>query len=513
MPSVYFTEEHEVFRREVRRFLTREVTPHAAAWEAARRIPRSIFRRMGELGFLGITAREEHGGSGGDLFHAVAFLEELPRSRMGGFCAAVSVQQFMATPHIARYGGDQLAERYVAPSVAGHKVGALAITEPNTGSDVAAIRTSATRDGDRWVIRGSKTFVTNGADGDFFTVAVRTGPERTAGISLIVVDADTPGVRVCRRLDKLGWHSSDTAEIAFDDVHVPGGNLVGREGDGFAMLMESFRLERLAAAAIAIGSSEVTLETTIDYMSSRKVFGRTLDRFEVLRHRLADLGSELEAARQLTYHATWLLARGEPAVGECSMAKLVSTELGKRVADECLQFFGGYGFMEEYPAARFFRDARAATITAGTSEVMREIIAKVMVDGAVPLEAPAPTTAPAERPSEPKARPLGVESLMRSLPGRLRPAGARGWNATFHYRIHGAPKPEWTVSIDHGSCRVDEGLQASPNCTVQMSEETYLGIEGGTVDPRAAFLSGKVKVSNLGQMIRFVESFRGLSGP
>jgi len=289
MPSIYFTEEHDAFRAEVRRFLTREVAPHASAWEAARRIPRRIFLRMAELGFLGITAREEHGGAEGDLFHAVAFLEELPRSRMGGFCAAVSVQQFMATPHIARYGTKELAERFVAPSVAGRKVGALAITEPNTGSDVGAIRTSATREGEAWVIRGSKTFITNGADGDFFTVAVRTGPDRTSGISLIVVPADTPGVRVARRLDKLGWHSSDTAEIAFDDVRVPAANLVGRQGDGFAMLMESFRLERLAAAAIANGSSEVTLETTLDYMSSRKVFGRTLDRFQVLRHRLADL--------------------------------------------------------------------------------------------------------------------------------------------------------------------------------------------------------------------------------
>lgn len=511
MPSVYFTQEHEAFREGVRRFLTREVAPHAAAWEAARRIPRRIFLRMAELGYLGITAREEHGGAGGDLFHAVAFLEELPRSRMGGFCAAVSVQQFMATSHIARYGTKELAGSYVTPSVAGRKVGALAITEPDTGSDVAAIRTSATREGDSWVIRGSKTFVTNGADGDFFTVAVRTGSGRTSGISLIVVDADTPGVRVARRLDKLGWHSSDTAEIVFDEVRVPAGNLVGLEGHGFAMLMESFRLERLAAAAIAVGTSEVTLETTLSYMSSREVFGRTLDRFQVLRHRLADLGSDLEAARQLTYHATWLLAHGHGAVRECSMAKLVSTELGKRVADECLQFFGGYGFMEEYPAARFYRDARAATITAGTSEVMREIIAKVMVDGVVQL--PPEDPAELERRAVPADPEGSVETLMRSLPERLRSSGARGWNATFHYRIQGAHKPEWTVSVDRGACRVDEGLRASPDCVVEMSQETYLGLEAGTLDPRSAFLSGRVKVSNLGQMIRFIESFRGLPGP
>jgi len=421
MRSIYFTDEHDVFRREVRRFMVREVAPHADAWEAARRIPRSIFLRMGELGFLGIIGPESAGGAGGDLFHAVAFLEELPRSRMGGFCAAVAVQQFMATPHIARHGTAELQRAYLTPSIAGRKVGALAITEPDAGSDVAAIRCSASRDGEDWVIRGSKTFITNGADGDFFTVAVRTGPgPGAAGISLIVVDSDAPGVRVARRLDKLGWHCSDTAEIAFDDVRAPASRLIGGAGEGFAMLMESFQLERLAAAAIAVGSSEVTLETTLDYMASREVFGRTLDRFQVLRHRVADLAAELEAARQLTYHAAWLLQRGERAVGECSMAKLVTTEIGKRIADECLQFFGGYGIMEEFPAARFYRDARAATLTAGTSEVMREIIAKVMIGASTPSgrdarttaparavdpPAPAPETAPADPPVGPPADP------------------------------------------------------------------------------------------------------------
>jgi len=517
MRSIYFTAEHDVFRREVRRFLIREVAPHADAWEAARRIPRSIFLRMGELGFLGITGPESAGGAGGDLFHAVAFLEELPRSRMGGFCAAVAVQQFMATPHIARHGTAELKRAYLAPSIAGRKVGALAITEPDAGSDVAAIRCSATRDGEDWVIRGSKTFITNGADGDFFTVAVRTGPGAgAAGISLILVDADAPGVRVARRLDKLGWHCSDTAEIVFDDVRVPSSRLVAGVGEGFAMLMESFQLERLAAAAVAVGSSQVTLEATLEYMASREVFGRTLDRLQVLRHRLADLAAELEAARQLTYHAAWLLQHGERAVGECSMAKLVTTELGKRIADECLQFFGGYGIMEEYPAARFYRDARAATITAGTSEVMREIIAKVMIGASAPPEH-ARTTAPARPVDPPAAAPARavseVERLMRSLTERIRPAAARGWSATFHCRIQGADKPEWTVRIEDGACRVAEGLQSAPDCVVQLSEETYVGIETGTVDPRAAVVSGAVKVSNLGQMIRFIEAFRARPHP
>jgi len=375
--SVYFGEEHERFRQQVRRFVEGEVAPHADAWEQAGRIPREIFARMGELGFLGITAPESCGGSGADLFFAIAFLEELPRSRMGGFCAAVSVQQFMATPHILRHGTDDLRERYVAPSVAGRKVGALAITEPDTGSDVASLRTGARREDEVWVVDGAKTFITNGADGDFFTLAVRTGEGPGArGLSLLVVDADAPGVTVSRRLRKLGWHASDTAELRFDEVRVPAGNLIGRAGAGFPMIVESFALERIAAATIAVGSGEVALEQARAYMAARRVFGRRVDSFQALRHRIADLAAELEAARQLAYHAAWLYERGEPAIRESAMAKLVATELGQRIADACVQVHGGYGFMEEFPAARLWRDARGATITAGTSEIMREIVAR-----------------------------------------------------------------------------------------------------------------------------------------
>ncbi len=379
MRSVYFGEEHEAFRTAVRRFVVDEVAPHAADWEAAGAIPREIFARMGELGMLGILAPEEYGGAAADVFFAVAFLEELPRSMMGGFCAAVSVQQFMATPHILRHGSAELKRRYVAPSVAGGKVGALAITEPDTGSDVAAIRTTAVRDGDGYVVNGAKTFITNGADGDFFTLAVRTGAEGAGGLSLLVVDADAPGI-TRRRLDKLGWHASDTAEVAFEDVRVPASRLIGEENRGFAIIMESFRLERIAAAAIACGSAALVLEQTLTYMGSRQVFGRALNRFQALRHRLADLDAELEGARQLTHHAAWLLQQEDPSPREAATAKLVSTEMGKRVADECLQLHGGYGFMEEYPVARQYRDARAATLAAGTSEVMREIIARILID-------------------------------------------------------------------------------------------------------------------------------------
>jgi acyl-CoA dehydrogenase len=518
MRSVYFTEEHDAFRREVRRFLTHEIAPHAADWESAGRIPRAVYARMGELGFLGITAAEELGGAGADLFYAVAFLEELPRSLMGGFCAAVSVQQFMATPHIARAGSDALKRRYLAPSIEGRLVGALAITEPDTGSDVASIRTTAVRDGDSFVVTGSKTFITNGAEGDFYTTAVRTGSDPgAAGISLLVIDADTPGVRVASRLAKLGWHSSDTAELVFEEARIPAGNLIGEEGGGFYQIMESFALERLCAAVIAVGSADVALEVTLRHMADRKAFGKPLNRFQALRHRLADLAAELEAARQLAFHTAWLMERGDRALRESAMAKLVCTELGKRVADECLQMFGGYGFMEEYAVARFYRDARGGTITAGTSEIMREIIARLTIDEFQP--APAENVAKeraatgptaGERVDERPADPATLDQVMRSLVGRVRPEKIADWNGVFHFTFDGAQQSQWTMQVLDGSCQVDEGHHGEADCTLKTKEKTFIGIQTGTVNPEAAFMMGKIKVTNLPMMIRFVQAFRSL---
>ena len=381
MTSIYFGEEHESFRRSVRQFLEGEVAPRAREWEEARRIPRDVFRRMGDLGFLGVLAPEELGGADGSVFHAIALLEELPRSRMGGFVAAVSVQQFIATGAIALHGTEEQKHRWLAPSVAGTKVGAIAISEPDTGSDVAAIRTTARRDGDAWVIDGAKTWITNGVEGDFVVVACRTAADAGAGgISLLVVEADTPGFSRSR-LRKMGWHCSDTAELTFTDVRVPLGNLVGAENEGFFLIMETFVLERLVTAATSVGSARLALEETRKYVLSREAFGKPIGKFQAIRHRLADLHAELEAAAQLVYHAAWLHERGENPVAEACMAKLLATELSKRTADECLQFFGGYGTVEEYPMERFFRDARFGTIVAGTSEIMREVIAKSAIDG------------------------------------------------------------------------------------------------------------------------------------
>ena len=383
MTSIYFGEEHESFRRSVRQFLEGEVAPRARDWEEARRIARDVFRRMGDLGFLGILFPEELGGTGASIFHAIAFLEELPRSLMGGFVAAVSVQQFIATGAIALHGTEEQKRRWLAPSIAGTRIGAIAISEPDTGSDVAAIRTSARRDGDAWVIDGAKTWITNGVEGDFVVVACRTDRDAGAGgLSLIVVEADAPGFSRTR-LRKMGWHSSDTAELTFEGVRVPLGNLVGGENEGFYLIMETFVLERLVTAATSVGSTRLALEETRKYVLSREAFGRPIGKFQAIRHRLADLHAELEAAAQLVYHAAWLHERGGNPVAEACMAKLLATELSKKTADECLQFFGGYGTVEEYPMERFFRDARFGTIVAGTSEIMREVIAKATIDGVV----------------------------------------------------------------------------------------------------------------------------------
>ncbi|MFQ5632280.1 MAG: acyl-CoA dehydrogenase family protein, partial [bacterium] len=357
MKSPYFSEEHELFRATAREFMQKEVVPFASQWEKEKRIPRALWKKMAELGFLGINFPEKYGGAGADFFYTVAFLEEVGHCALAGFTAAVLVQQYMATAHIERVGSEELKEKYLVPSIAGKKVGALGITEPNAGSDVAAIRTRAIRDGDHYVINGSKTFITNGVDGDFVTIAVKTDPEAgTEGISIIVVDTDTPGYSA-KRLDKMGLHCSDTGELSFDDVRVPASNLIGQENMGFYYIMESFQLERLGAAITSFATTETCLEETLKYITEREAFGKPLAKFQVIRHALANLASELEAVKQLTYYTSWLYEQGEQAIRECSMAKMLATELSKKAADTCLQFFGGYGYMDEYPISRIFRDA------------------------------------------------------------------------------------------------------------------------------------------------------------
>lgn len=536
MKSPYFTSDHDIFRQSVRQFIETEIKPNAAKWEAEERVPKEVWKRMGDLGFLGINHPEEYGGTNQDFFYTVAYLEEIGRSGMGGFAAAVGVHQYMSTAHMLKVGSEQLKQEYLTKAISGEYWGALGITEPFAGSDVANIRTTAKREGDYYIINGSKTFITNGVFADFVTVACKTTPDAGAGgISLIVVPRGTPGF-TASQLKKIGWHSSDTGELAFDNVKVPVTNLVGEENMGFYYIMDSFQLERLVTAITAVEGANYALESAMKYMSEREAFGRPIKKFQVLRHRLAELSSEIEAIRQFTYHTSWLYNEGEFAVKECSMAKLLSTEVGKKAADVCLQCFGGYGYMEEYEIARMYRDARVGTIVGGTSEIMLEIIAKMMFDQvqydsayknppapkAQPAAAPAATavqTAAASAPQESNnikttntmSTPQTAVEIIRSLPSRLKAGAGQGVDITYHFDIEGPQGGQFTVRVNDGVCTVEDGLHGEPKCVVKTTDTTYADTELGRTNAQMAVMMGKIKVSNIGSMMKFVEMFNRLA--
>jgi len=378
MPVAFepFTEDHRALRRTVRELCERELAPFARAWDQAGRFPRELFRRFGELGLFGIRHPVAWGGSGLDYWYVVAYAEELVRSRSAGLNMAMLVQGEMAIPVIADLGTDEQKREFLAPAIRGDRVAALAVSEPDAGSDVAALRTTARRDGDDYVVNGTKTFITNGTRADFLTLAVRTGPPGPRGLSLLTFPTDARGFAVSRELEKLGNLASDTALLFFEDARVPRRYLLGEENQGFGYLMENFQGERLAAALIAVASSKLMLEDALGYARERRAFGRTLASMQVWRHRFAEHQAAVEAARWLTYRAADLFARGEDAVKAISMAKLVACDLAQRVAYDCLQIEGGQGYMLESPIARAFRDVRLLTIAGGTSEIMKEIVAK-----------------------------------------------------------------------------------------------------------------------------------------
>ncbi|OUM86853.1 MAG: acyl-CoA dehydrogenase [Bacillus thermozeamaize] len=375
----YFQEEHEALRKVIRRFVANEVTPYIEEWEEKGEFPREIVKRMGELGFLGLRYPEEVGGQGGDYFSVIVLAEEMARCGAGGFPMAIAVQTDMATPPILEFGTPDQIERFLKPAIRGEKLAAIGITEPNHGSDVAGIQTRAVRDGDDWVINGSKTFITNGPRADFITMVVRTSDKPGyEGLSLFLVELDRPGVSVSRKLDKVGMRSSDTAEIVFDNVRVPQENLLGEEGKGFYQIMWQLQGERLIGAAGSVGMAQYAYELARDYAKERKAFQRPLSQFQVIAHLLAEMATEIEAARHLTYAAAYRFARGEVPTKEISMAKLVAAQVAHWVADRALQIFGGYGYMMEYPIQRIWRDTRLYRIGGGTDEIMKEIIAKQM---------------------------------------------------------------------------------------------------------------------------------------
>ena len=385
-PVKIFDEQHGMFRQAVRSFVEKEIEPHIDEWEQAGQIPKAIWPRMGALGFLGVEYDERYGGGGADFLTTAVLCEEAARSRCASFAMALGVPTDMASPHLYWTGSEALKENYLPGICRGELLTAIAVTEPGGGSDVAAIRTRAVRDGDHYVLNGSKMFITNGVMADLFFVAARigsgdrekgdSGKKRHGGISMFLVERSTPGFSVSRKLDKMGNRASDTAELAFENLRVPAGNLLGREGVGFYEVMRVFQRERLVAGLHAVAGCERALEDTIAYVKQRHAFDGPLSGKQVVRHKLADLATLIEATRWLTYAACLKFQGGEEAVKEISMVKLFAGEMAQKVAYDCVQLHGGYGYMREYPVERFFRDIRLMTIGGGTSEIMKEIIAK-----------------------------------------------------------------------------------------------------------------------------------------
>ena len=371
-----FTDEHQAFRRVVREFAEKELAPHARAWDEAGEFPRELFRRFGEMGFLGIRHDPAWGGSGLDYWYVVAYAEELVRARNGGLGTGMLVQGEMATPIIGELGTDEQKREFLAPALRGDKVAALAISEPDAGSDVAALRTRARRDGDDLVISGSKTWISNGCRADFLTLAVRTGEDGYGGISLVTFPTDVAGFQVSRKLEKVGNLSSDTAVLFFDDCRIPARYLLGEENQGFGHIMTGFQGERLVTAVTAVAGAQLVLDDALRYGQERKAFGRPIGTFQAWRHRFAEHLSRLEAARWLTYRACDLFARGQVAFREISMAKLVAGDLAQEIAYDAMQFHGGMGYMTESDVARAWRDLRLLTIGGGTSEIMKELISR-----------------------------------------------------------------------------------------------------------------------------------------
>ena len=380
MNNMYFTEEHESFRQSFRDFLLKEVVPYVNKWEKQGFVDKQIWKKFGEMGYFGLNYPEEFGGLNLDLFYTVIFLEEMQKVNSGGFAAAMWAHTYLAMTHLNAEGSEFIKEKYLAPSINGEKVGCLCISEPFGGSDVAGMRTTATKEGTNYIINGSKTCITNGVFSDYLVVAAKTSPELgNKGMSIFVLDRETKGISASN-LEKLGWKASDTAEIAFDNVIVPQENLLGEENKGFSYIMQHFALERVIMGVNAHARAEFALDYAIQYMSERKAFGKTIDQFQALRHKVADMASEVEMCKEFNYSIIYRLDKGQYVVKEATMSKLVSTKMADEVIYQCLQLLGGYGYMEEYPMARLLRDSRLGPIGGGTSEILREIIAKMIID-------------------------------------------------------------------------------------------------------------------------------------
>ncbi|MEZ5508737.1 MAG: acyl-CoA dehydrogenase family protein [Gammaproteobacteria bacterium] len=371
----YFGETQSIVRQNVRKFVEQEINPHVDAWEEAGELPRSLYEKAGAAGILGIGYPEELGGTGFDMFTKIACSEELMGCGSGGVVASLGSLD-IGLPPIVKWGSEELKQRVCPDVIAGRKIQCLAITEPGGGSDVANLRTRAVRDGDHYIVNGSKTFITSGVNADYYTVAVRTGGDGYGGISLLLLEKGMPGFSVSRKLKKMGWWASDTAELFFQDVKVPVANLIGPENGGFYVIMTNFQMERLNLAVMANCTSQLALDACLTYVKERQAFGRPLAGFQVLRHKLAEMATQLEASKEFTYRVAARIAAGEAVVKEVSMAKNFATTVSDRVTYDAVQLFGGMGYMRESLVERLYRDNRILAIGGGTYEIMNEVIAK-----------------------------------------------------------------------------------------------------------------------------------------
>ncbi len=377
MNDEMFSAEHQEMRRVLRKYVETELYPHATEWEEAGGYPSEVIHDMGRHGFLGMSYPEEYGGSGGDYLYQVVLAEEMAGSGSGGLNMGLAVHTDMVLPTVLKFGTEEQKQRYLKPSLAGEMIGCLGITEPNTGSDVQAIRTNARREGDEYVINGAKLYITNGVRADFCLLVTKTEGERNSrAVTLFLVDKKLPGFTVSRKLKKLGMHASDTAELAFDNVRVPASAVLGEVGKGFYHLMWELQVERLYAAVAGVAGAQRAYDLAYAYAKERVAFGRNVSEFQVIRHKFADMATQIEAGRQLAYSAVRKYMQGGYPVKEITMAKLFIAQMSNRVVDEALQIHGGAGYMDEYEISRIFRDTRLNRVGAGTDEIMKEVIAK-----------------------------------------------------------------------------------------------------------------------------------------
>ncbi|GLQ32705.1 acyl-CoA dehydrogenase family protein [Litoribrevibacter albus] len=374
----YFNDDHQMLRDSAQKFIAKHISPFIAEWEEQESFPRELYPLAGEAGFLGIGYPESLGGSGeGDLFMKVAFSEEIMRSTSGGLVAGLGSLD-IALPPIVNWAPEALKQRVVPEVLSGEKIAALAITEPGGGSDVANLKTRAVREGDFYRVNGSKTFITSGVRADYYTVAVRTGGEGYQGISLLLIEKGTPGFTVGKSLKKTGWRASDTAELFFEDCLVPVDNLIGQENAGFICIMNNFLKERLMLTIMGYMTAQIALEESLAYVKEREAFGRPIGKFQVTRHKLVDMATEIDIAREYTYRAAAKMQAGQYPIKEISMAKNFATGVAERVTYQAVQIFGGMGYMRETVVERLSRDARLLAIGGGTTEIMKEMIAKQM---------------------------------------------------------------------------------------------------------------------------------------